>query len=68
MYACSNWSIKIGVSLVIAFINACLKLALRFTVRFKKHSTHSARERSFAIYAYVAMLVNTVVVLILVNW
>ncbi|KAG2430235.1 hypothetical protein HXX76_010333 [Chlamydomonas incerta] len=62
-----SWGIRLAISLVVAVLNAAIKWVLRGLVRLGRHWTHTDRERSFALQCFLAMLVNTVVVLLLTN-
>jgi hypothetical protein len=55
------------VSLTIVSINLLLKAVLQALVRFEKHWTSSDQEAAYAWQAFVAQLLNSVVVLLLVN-
>ena len=48
-------------------LNAAIKWLLRGLVRLGRHWTHTDRERSYALQCFLAMLVNTVAVLLLTN-
>jgi hypothetical protein len=52
---------------VVAVLNAAIKWVLGLLVLHGRHWTHTARERSFALQCFVAMLFNTVVVLLVTN-
>ncbi len=56
-----------SVSVVIVFLNIILKTALWLLVGFEKHWSRSEAERAYAVVAFVSQLINTVVVLLLVN-
>ncbi|PNH10237.1 hypothetical protein TSOC_003037 [Tetrabaena socialis] len=62
-----SWGIRLSISLVVAALNAAIKLALKGLVVLGRHWTHTARERSYALQCFFAMLCNTVAVLLLVN-
>ncbi|KXZ44892.1 hypothetical protein GPECTOR_61g845 [Gonium pectorale] len=63
-----TWGVRLSISAVVAALNAAIKWILQGLVRHGgRHWTHTARERSYALQCFVAMLVNTVVVLLLVN-
>ena len=56
-----------GISYFIVFINLVLKLLLQLLVAFEKHWTKSDKERAYAVAAFVSQLLNSVLVLLLVN-
>eukprot|EP00198_Chlamydomonas_reinhardtii_P006097 XP_001695433.1 predicted protein [Chlamydomonas reinhardtii] len=62
-----SWGIRLAISLVVAVLNAAIKWLLRGLVRLGRHWTHTDRERSYALQCFLAMLVNTVAVLLLTN-
>ncbi|KAG2447732.1 hypothetical protein HYH02_007192 [Chlamydomonas schloesseri] len=62
-----SWGIRLAISLVVAVLNSAIKWLLRGLVRLGRHWTHTDRERSFALQCFLAMLVNTVAVLLLTN-
>lgn len=55
------------VSGVIVVLNMVLKQALQLLVSFEKHWTKSDQERQYAVMAFVSQLLNSVLVLLLVN-
>jgi hypothetical protein len=48
-------------------LNVALKTILSFLVKWEKHWTRSEEESAYAIQAFVSQLLNSVVVLLLVN-
>mmetsp|Transcript_8781 Transcript_8781/g.23606 ORF Transcript_8781/g.23606 Transcript_8781/m.23606 type:complete len:1501 (+) Transcript_8781:117-4619(+) len=61
------WGTRVAVSIVIALLNISLKLLVQFLGQFEMHWTQSDKERSFAVVAFISQLLNTVLVLLLVN-
>ncbi|MEW5314470.1 MAG: hypothetical protein WDW38_005967 [Sanguina aurantia] len=62
-----SWAVRIGVSLIIALVNAAVKEGLSLCVRYERRWTRSKQERSYALLCYLSQLINTVVVLLVVN-
>jgi hypothetical protein len=60
-------SVKVGISLLIVVINSVLTVLLQVLVAFEKHWTKSDKERAYAVAAFVSKLLNSVLVLLLVN-
>jgi len=60
-------SVKVGISLLIVVINNVLTVLLQVLVGFEKHWTKSDKERAYAVAAFVSQLLNSVMVLLLVN-
>lgn len=52
---------------VLVLLNIVLKQALQLLVSFEKHWTKSDQERQYAVMAFVSQLLNSVLVLLLVN-
>ncbi|KAJ9508119.1 hypothetical protein QJQ45_021456, partial [Haematococcus lacustris] len=61
------WGIKIATAAVIAGLNSALKMMLEILIVVERHQTRSQQERSYAGQAYTSQLLNTAVVLLLVN-
>ncbi|KAF5840292.1 hypothetical protein DUNSADRAFT_17261 [Dunaliella salina] len=61
------WGTRVAVSIVIALLNITLKLLVQFLGNYEMHWTQSNKERSFAVVAFISQLLNTVLVLLLVN-
>ncbi|KAL6752998.1 hypothetical protein V8C86DRAFT_2738175 [Haematococcus lacustris] len=61
------WGIKIATAAVIAGLNSALKMMLEVLIVVERHQTRSQQERSYAGQAYTSQLLNTAVVLLLVN-
>ncbi|KAG2433250.1 hypothetical protein HXX76_008318 [Chlamydomonas incerta] len=60
--------VKVAISFVIAIINSILSVVLRMLkVYVERHWTVTATERSLAIWTYVVKVVNSIVVLLVVN-
>eukprot|EP00775_Hariotina_reticulata_P011394 gene11394-11542_t len=59
--------IKGVISMVIVVLNIALKAILQVLVRFEKHWTQSDQETAYAVLAFVSQLLNSVLVLLLVN-
>jgi hypothetical protein len=55
------------ISGVIVILNIVLKQVLQVLVRFEKHWSQSDQEKAYAILAFVSQLLNSVLVLLLVN-
>jgi hypothetical protein len=55
------------ISGVIVLLNIILKQLLQGLVRFEKHWSQSDQEKAYAILAFVSQLLNSVLVLLLVN-
>lgn len=53
--------------MVIVVLNMLLKAMLQVMVGFEKHVTKSASERAYAYLAFGSQLLNSVLVLLLVN-
>lgn len=66
-YVIRSWTVRIGISIVIALMNAVLKESLSFCVRYERRWTRSKQERSYALLCYLSQLINTVVVLLVVR-
>ncbi|GLC33556.1 hypothetical protein PLESTM_000084200 [Pleodorina starrii] len=67
-YDLRRQGIMIAISLVIAVINSLLSLVLRlFKFHVEKHWTTTDTELSFAVWSYLVKLINSVVVLLVVN-
>ncbi|GFR43532.1 hypothetical protein Agub_g4628 [Astrephomene gubernaculifera] len=62
-----SWGIRLSIALVVACLNSNIKYLLRALVLYGSHWTHTAREVSYALQCWGAMLVNSVVVLLLTN-
>ncbi|GLI61618.1 hypothetical protein VaNZ11_004036 [Volvox africanus] len=62
-----SWGIRLSISAVVAVLNSFIKWLLSVLVVQGRHWTHTARERSYALQCFVAMLFNTVVVLLVTN-
>lgn len=52
---------------MIVILNIVLKQVLQVLVRFEKHWTQSEQESAYAVLAFVSQLLNSVLVLLLVN-
>lgn len=52
---------------MIVILNIVLKQVLQVLVRFEKHWSQSDQEKAYAILAFVSQLLNSVLVLLLVN-
>lgn len=52
---------------VTVILNIILKQALQLLVSFEKHWTKSDHERHYAVMAFVSQLLNSVLVVLLVN-
>lgn len=59
--------VRIGISMLIVVINNVLLVLLQGLVAFEKHWTKSDKERAYAVAAFVSQLLNSVLVLLLVN-
>lgn len=59
--------VRAAISALVVAVNNALVLLLQLLASFEKHWTKSDRERSYAVAAFVSQLLNSVVVLLLVN-
>eukprot|EP00798_Chlamydomonas_sp_ICE-L_P025857 gene25857-11529_t len=66
-YNFRSWGVRIAIALVIATLNQALKLVLEWLLLIECHWTLSSQEMTYSVIAYVAQLLNSVVVLLLVN-
>ena len=67
LWAFRSWGIRAAIALTVAGVNLLLKGGLSWLVALERRWTRTSLERSYALLCYLAMLVNSVVVVLLVR-
>ena len=62
-----SWALRISVSVVIAAINYALRVTIEYLVVFEKHWTLSEQHKTYAFVVFLAQVLNSALVLMLVN-